>query len=152
MRLASGVRSKTNTAARRWKACAASASNSRSRWVEVVIARSAQRDEAISATRVAQDARLLRGACHRARQRPDPLARNDELVACRQLNAPLKSCANCRVVIGARPTISWIGLVFSWENAPLWPARAIETRCANNQYGMFRDFIPASACSSVTST
>jgi len=27
--------------------------------------------------------------------------------------------ANCRVVIGARPTISRIGWVFSWENAPL---------------------------------
>src|SRR3954463_2202371 len=26
---------------------------------------------------VASDARLLRGACHRAGQRPDPLARND---------------------------------------------------------------------------
>src|SRR3954470_15511063 len=45
------------------------------RTAAVVIARSAQRDEAISATR--GDARLLRGACHRAGQRPDPLARND---------------------------------------------------------------------------
>ena len=69
-----------------------------------------------------------------------------------QLNAPLKSCTNCLVVIGARPTMSRIGWVFSWENAPLPPARAIETRCATSQSGMLRDFIPASACSSVIST
>src|ERR1043165_2508218 len=42
-----------------------------------VIARSAQRDEAISVARTAQVAGWLRGACHRAGQRPDPLARND---------------------------------------------------------------------------
>src|SRR5204862_5398419 len=86
------------------------------------------------------DARLLR------------FARNDELFAGLQLNAPLKSWANCRVVIGARPTMSRIGFVFSCENAPLWPARAIATRCATSQSGMLRDFIAASACSSVTST
>src|SRR5436190_18794370 len=52
--------------------------NARAVMTDVVIARSAQRDEAISAAPAdASDARLLRGACHRAGQRPDPLARND---------------------------------------------------------------------------
>src|SRR5258705_3197523 len=49
------------------------------------IAGSAQRDEAISATRTAQAVRLLRGACHRAALRADPLARNDGGSGCRHL-------------------------------------------------------------------
>src|SRR5207253_7878542 len=44
---------------------------------DVVIARSASRDEAISATPAGKQLRLLGGARHRAGQRPDPLARND---------------------------------------------------------------------------
>src|SRR5438034_2456944 len=62
---------------------------------DVVIARSAQRDEAISATRAgASEPRLLRGACHRAGQRPDPLARSDGSHHLRSKAAPAAPLRN----------------------------------------------------------
>src|SRR5262244_567834 len=69
-----------------------------------------------------------------------------------QLNAALKSSTNCLVVIGARPTKSSIGLVFSVEKPPAAPTLAKATLCVTSQSGMPRDFMPWSACSGVMAT
>jgi hypothetical protein len=62
---------------------------------------------------IAGEARLLRGACHRAGQRPDPLARNDVDVS---LDAVIARSAQRDEAISA----TRVGFDGRTGNAPFW--------------------------------